>query len=143
MSDTLPQTLIIATAVTCGVLAAMALQAFLSHAGYDVVGLWQNLSSRGALQLRTAGPWWGMAGIAFLISGVTAAALARMPLPWQRLRLIRWIAGTALVLLLAEIGHSATAPTGASGGAHIAATLTALGVAGLTALLGAYFAGRR
>jgi hypothetical protein len=139
----LPRTLIYATALTCGVLAALALQIQLARTGSDLVGLWQSLASGKGLQLRTAGPWWGLAGAAFVVGGATAAALARMPLPWHRFRLLRWLAGAAIVVLLADIGHSAAAAGGARAGAHLAATLAGLGVAAVMAMLGAYFTGRR
>ena len=96
----LPTTLVYATALTCGVLAAMALQIQLGHSGYDLVGLWRDPSSLRAMQLRTAGPWWAIVGLAFIVGGVTAAALSRLPLPWRRFRLLRWVAGAILVLLL-------------------------------------------
>src|ERR1700730_9620018 len=72
----LPATLIYATALTCGVMAAIGLQVYLNRAGYDLVNLWQNLLSPRAMQLRTAGPWWAMAGVAFIVRGVTAAGLS-------------------------------------------------------------------
>lgn len=133
--------LIYTTALTCGVLAALALQIHLARVGFDLLGLWQNLASAKALQLRAAGPWWGMAAVAFIVSGATAAALSRMPPPWHRLRLLRWVAAAAVVGLLADIGHSAATPTSAGG--HLAATLASLGVAALMAMLGASFSGRR
>jgi hypothetical protein len=139
----LPRTLIYTTALTCGVLAALALQIQLARTGSDLVGLWQSLAAGKGLQLRTAGPWWGIAGAAFLVGGATAAALVRLPLPWHRFRLLRWLAGAATVVLLADIGHSAAAPAGVRAGALLAATLAALGVAAVMAMLGAYFTGRR
>src|SRR5438552_9939580 len=96
----LPATLIYSTALTCGVLAAIAAQIQLNRAGFDLIGLWQNLLSMRAMQLRTAGPWWAIAGSAFIVGGMTAAALSRLSLPWRRFRLLRWIAGAAVVLLL-------------------------------------------
>ena len=54
--------LIYAGAVTCGVLAALALQIYLSGAGFDLGALWENLLSAKARQLRTTGPWWAIAG---------------------------------------------------------------------------------
>ena len=50
----LSRALIFTTALTCGVLTALAVQIQLSRMGLDVVSLWQNLLSPGALQLRTA-----------------------------------------------------------------------------------------
>ncbi len=143
----LPPALIYTTALTCGVLAALALQIHLSRAGYDLVGLWENVFSTKSMQLRAAGPWWAIAGLAFIVSGATAAALSRLPLPWRRFRLLRWAAGAAIVFLLADIGHSATAPAGPAGGAGAAATLAAsfgaLAVAALMSMFGAYFTVRR
>jgi hypothetical protein len=135
----LPRVLIYTSALTCGVLAALALQIYLGRVGYDVVGLWENLLSPKAMQLRVAGPWWALAGLAFIVSGATAAALSRVPLPWRRFRLLRWLAGTAIVLALADIGHLAAGPEGGDAGVHVAASLGALIIAALMAMFGAYF----
>ncbi len=48
----LPATLITTTALTCGVLVALALQIYLNRAGFDLVGLWGNLFSTKAMQRR-------------------------------------------------------------------------------------------
>jgi hypothetical protein len=138
----LPRALIVTSAMTCGVLAALALQMYLGRAGFDLASLWENLSSAGARQLRTAGPWWALAGIAFITSGIIAGALSRLPLPWRRFRLLRWATGAVILLLLAHIGHSVAEPA-VGAGADLAVRLAALIVAGLMALLGAYFAIRR
>jgi len=139
----LPTKLVYGTALTCGVLAAMALQIQLGHSGYDLVGLWRDPSSLRAMQLRTAGPWWAIVGFAFIVGGVTAAALSRLPLPWRRFRLLRWVAGAILVLLLAETGHRATELTGKDAGATVVASLAVLAIAALMALGGAYLTVRR
>jgi hypothetical protein len=138
-----PPALIYATALTCGVLAALALQVYLSRAGFDLASLWENVFSSGTRELRTAGPWWGMAGLAFVTSGMTAAALSRLALPWHRFRLLRWAAGAVIVFLLADIGHPVAAPEGVGAGANVAIRVAALGVAAVMALLGAYVAVRR
>jgi hypothetical protein len=139
----LPRTSIYTTAMTCGVLAALGLQIHLNAAGFDFVGFWRNLFSTEALQLRTAWPWWGTAGLAFVVSGATAAALSRLPLPWSRFRLLRWAAGAAIVLILAHVGHSARTSEAASSGAEVAANLGAVAVATFMALCGAYLTARR
>lgn len=87
----LPPVLVYAAALTAGVLSAIALQIYLARAGYGVAPLWERLSSTRTLNLRTTGPWWAIAGISFLVSGVTAAALSRASFPLRRLRLARWI----------------------------------------------------
>ncbi len=139
----LPRALIFTTALTCGVLAALVVQIQLSRAGLDVVGLWQNLFSTKALQLRTAGPWWAIAGSAFIASGAVAAALSRFPLPWRGFRLLRWILGGIIVFALAHVGHAAAGAAGTGAGAQVGASLAALGVAVLMAMFGAYFTVRR
>ncbi len=139
----LPRGLIYTTALTCGVLAALALQIYLTRSGYDLVGLWANVFSTKAMQLRTAGPWWAIAGVAFVVSGAAAAALSLLPLPWRRFRLLRWALGAAVVFALADIGHSATVPEGIGAGANVAASFGALVIAALMAMFGAYFTVRR
>ena len=60
-STPLPPALIYAAALTCGVLAALALEVYLTGAGFDPANLWENFLSSGTRDLRTAGPWWGIA----------------------------------------------------------------------------------
>jgi len=139
----LPQILVYATAMTCGVLAAMALQIELSRTGYDLVSFWRNLSSLRSMELRTAGPRWAILGLSFLVGGTTAAALSRLPLPWRRFRLLRWLAGAALVLLLADIGHHASELPGKDMSASILANLAVLALAAVMALGGSYLTVRR
>jgi len=140
----LPPVLVYTTALTCGMLAAIAVQIQLSRSGFDLLGLWKNLSSMRAMQLRTAGPWWAIAGAAFVVSGITAAALSRLPLPWRRFRGLRWLLGAAIVLALANIGHGSSGLLQpADPGAGTAASLAALVIAALMALCGAYFTVRR
>jgi hypothetical protein len=139
----LPATLVYTTAMTCGVLAAIAVQLQLNRSGFDLIGLWKNLSSARAMQLRTAGPWWAIAGLAFIVGGITAAALSRFSLPWRRFRLLRWAAGAAIVFLLADTGQHSAGLSRVDAGANAAADLGALLVAALMALCGAYFTVRR
>ena len=140
----LPQPLIYSAAITCGVLAAMALQIQIGRAGFDLVRLGQSVLAGEAPQLRAAGPWWAIAGLAFLVGGATAAALTRLPPPWRRFRLLRWAAGAALVLVLADIGHAAATAPRVGAAANLAASLAALAIAALMAMLGAYITtGRR
>ena len=137
----LPPALTFTTALTCGVLAALALQIYLSRAGFDLTALWENVLAN-ARQLRTTGPWWATAGVAFATGGAVAAALTRSRLPFRRLRLLRWTAGAILVLVLADVGHSASGPE-AGTGVTVAARLAGLGLAAVMAALGAAFAMRR
>ncbi len=109
----------------------------------NLAALGENLFSAKARQLRTAGPWWAIAGCASIVSGAVAAALSRLPLPWRRHRLLRWVAGALILLLLAHIGHSVGAAAEVGPGVTAAARLAALAIAALMALLGAYLTARR
>ena len=139
----LPGVLIYLVALTAGVLAALAVQMWFTAAGYDPASVWQDLVSSKRLDLRAAGPWWAMAGAAFIASGATAAALSRLPLPWRRLRMVRWILGALLVFGLAHIGHSgAAAAESAHLGTQLAVNLGALLVAAVLAIIGAFLTRR-
>jgi len=142
-AEKLPPVLIYAAALTFGVLAAVAMEIRLGRAGFSLIPLWEALFFARELDLRTTGPWWAIAGVAFLVSGVTAAALSRVSLPFRRLRLARWIAGGVLVLLLAHVGHGSVALPHVDIGANTAASLAALLIAGMLALCGAYFTVQR
>jgi hypothetical protein len=124
-----PRPLVLVTATVCGVLAAIAAQIVLAQRGIELAGVWREIASRG-FHLRAAGAWWMM-------------ALSRGPLPWLRFRLLRWIAGAALVAVLAHIGHAAAMKSGVAVGIHSAASFAAVFAAALTALFGAYFAAKR
>jgi hypothetical protein len=139
----LPPSLVYASAVLCGVLAAMAVQILLGRAGIELAGVWSTLFSTSTLQLRSAGTWWLMVGAAFLVGAVVAAALSRLPWPWHRFRLLRWLLAAALVFAVADVGHSASANAQSSMRMHVAVSLFALLAATLMALFGAFFAAKR
>jgi hypothetical protein len=137
-----PRALVLVTATTCGVLAAIAAQIVLARRGIELADMWREISGRG-FHLRAAGGWWMPPGSALLVGAVVAGALSRYPLPWVSFRLLRWIAGAALVGVLAHIGHGAAMKAGVSVGIHSAASFAAVCAAALTALFGAYFAAKR
>ena len=138
-----PHTAVYVTGITCGVLAAIAVQILMSQAGIQLSTVWRSLRSDQGLQLQSAGVWWLMAGSAFLASAVVVASLSRLPLPWHSLRGLRWIAGAAVVFGLAEVGHIAGSVSAPVGGTHLVVTLLGLFVAALISLFGAYFAIKR
>jgi hypothetical protein len=139
----LPRVLVYMAAMICGVLAAMAAQILLARAGADLADMWRHVLSAQTAPLRAVGPWWLMVASAFLVSIVVAAVLSRTALPWHGFRLLRWVAGAAVVFALAEVGHIAAVTGGGGGGTHAAVTLGTLCVAALVALFGAHFAMRR
>jgi hypothetical protein len=138
-----PRPLVLVAATTCGVLAAIAAQVLLSQRGIELAGIWRELLSTRGLQLRAAGAWWMMAASAFLAGAIVAAVLSRFPLPWQRFRLLRWIAGAILVAALAHVGHAAAMKPDTAVAIHTTASFSALCAAALMALFGAYFAIKR
>ena len=137
-----PHPLVLVTATTCGVLAAIAAQIMLAQRGIELAGVWREIATRG-FHLRAAGAWWMMAGSALLVGAAVAGALSRVPLPWLRFRLLRWIAGAILLGALAHVGHAAAMQAAISVGIHSAASFAAVCAAALTALFGAYFATKR
>jgi hypothetical protein len=139
----LPRASVYATGVVCGVLTAMVMQIWLDHSGIVLSEVWRSLLSAQALQLRSAGVWWLIAGASFLVSAIVVAVLSRLPLPWHRFRLLRWILGAGVVFALAEAGHMSAEITHTEVGAHTAVSLAALLAAAATSLFGAYFAAKR
>ena len=95
------------------------------------------------MQLRSAGPWWAIAAVAFVVGGVIAAALSRMPLPWRRFRLLRWLGGAVAVFILADIGQHSADLAHAQSEANVFAGLGVLAMAALMSLGGAYLTIRR
>src|SRR5258707_3769516 len=83
-SAPLPPALIYAAALTCGVLAALALEIYLTGAGFDPANLWENSLSSGTRDLRTAVAWAGIAALAFGLWRKTALGLSRFPPPSHR-----------------------------------------------------------
>ena len=138
----LPRVLIYVTAMICGVFAAITAQVLLRRNGIELGDAWRSLASGQTLQTRSVSAYWLMLGASFLISAIVAAALSRLPLPWHRLRPLRWLLSVVLVFALAEVGHIAGVTGGHGGGVHSAMTLAVLAAATLVALFGAYFATR-
>jgi hypothetical protein len=138
-----PRALIYATGICCGVLAAVAAQILVRRAGIELADVWRNIVSGQALQMRSAGPLWLIIGSAFLVGAIVVAALTRLPLPWHRFRLLRWVVGAAVVFALAEVGHMASVTASRGGGTNAAVTLATLCAAALVALFGGYFAAKR
>lgn len=138
----IPRVLVLTTATTCGVLAAVAAQIVLARRGIELADMWREISARG-FHLRAAGAWWMPLISALLVGAATAGALSWYPLPWVSFRPMRWIVGAALVGVLAHIGHAAATKAGTSIGIHSAASFVAVCAAALLALFGAYFAAKR
>src|SRR5262249_347021 len=103
----LPRGSLIGTGMVCGILAALAAQSLLARIGFEPAALWRDLMAGKTLEMQSIGGWWGIAGAAFVVGALVTATLSRLPLPWRRLRLLRWLAGAAIVAGLAQLGHEA------------------------------------
>jgi hypothetical protein len=131
-----------ATGVIAGILAAIAAQIYLARMNVELATAWHDLFVTWSAQFKSALAWWVVAGTA-LISGYLAAAMTRfMMLHWWPLRVLRWIAGAAIVVELAAIGHAAGATVGADAASHVGASLLGGLLAMVTAAIGAGFGAR-
>jgi len=130
------------TGVIAGTLAALAAQIYLARVNVELATAWRDLFVTWTAQFKSVVAWWMMALVA-LIVGYIAAALTRfMMLHWWPLRMLRWVAGAAIVAELAVIGHAAGASTAAGAGAHVSASLAGALLAMVTATIGAGFGAR-
>jgi len=104
-------------------LAALALQIYLSRAGYDVGGPVGQPALRQGDAAAHGAPWWSIAGVAFIVSGQPPRRSSRPSgCPgavfascggWRAARSCsRW-----------GLGHLAAAPEGSGLGANVAASL--------------------
>jgi hypothetical protein len=131
-----------ATGVIAGSLAAIGAQIYLARMNVQLATAWHDLFVAWSAQFKSALAWWLVAGTA-LIAGYIAAALTRfLMLHWWPLRLLRWIAGAAVVAALAVIGQGASAIAGADAGSHVGASLIGGVLAMITAAIGAGFGAR-
>jgi hypothetical protein len=130
-------------ALTCGVLGGLTAQILLQWRGIEIGTMWLMATSGGSLNGRVALSWWIIPGTALLIAMATGALMSGTALKGRSTRLLRWILGALLVYGLAEVGHGAEAPANVPAGIHLLSSFTALCLATVMAMLGAFFAIRR
>jgi hypothetical protein len=94
-----------ATGIIAGTFAALAAQIYLAHLNIELATAWRDLFVTWHAQTRSAFAWWTMALVALVIGYIVAAMTRFMMLHWWPLRVLRWIAGIAIVAALAVIGH--------------------------------------
>jgi hypothetical protein len=131
-----------ATGIIAGTLAAFAAQIYLAHLNIELATAWRDLFVTWQAQTKSAFAWWTMALVALIIGYVAAAMTRFMMLHWWPLRMLRWIAGTAIVAALAAIGHEAGAAGSPDAGAQVGAGLLGAVFAMSTATIGAGFSTR-
>ena len=98
-----------ATGIIAGTLAAFAAQIYLAHLNIELATAWRDLFVTWKAQTKSAFAWWTMALVALVVGYIAAAMTQFMMLHWWPLRVLRWIAGAAIVAALAVIGHDAGA----------------------------------
>jgi hypothetical protein len=136
-----PPRLILAAAMTSGVLIALAVHMIVPRFGLDLSLLWR--SETGTLiPARAALAWWLVALGAFVGGYVAAAMLASAASGQIPPRMRQFIIAVA-VLVLAAVGQAASSPSTGPTMAGVAAGLIALLLGGLMAFCGAHFALRK
>jgi hypothetical protein len=131
-----------ATGVIAGTLAAIAAQIYLARMNVELATAWHDLFVTWSAQFKSALAWWLVAGTALIVGYIAAAMTRFMMLHWWPLRLLRWIAGAAVVAELAAIGHAAGAAAGADAASQVGASLLGGLLAMATAAMGAGFGAR-
>lgn len=134
-----PRHLIVAGAMVCGVLLALAFHMIGRRFGLDLAALWHDPS---VIPISAALAWWLIATVAFVGGFVTAslmsgAASGEISRPmWQ------FLIGV-LVLVLAGAGQVASGPPGGPTVAGVLAGVSALVLGAGMAFCGAHFATRK
>lgn len=131
--DTPPRLLVFGAALTCGLLAALALHVALINAGWGLGTFMRDDTLVPPASTRGAVAWWLIAATAFIAGGVMTM-LASGKVALRNLA----IGATAATALLAFAGHAAQTPPGPSAGWSLALHLAAGGLAGLMAFAGAF-----
>lgn len=135
-TSTFPPRLILAAAVTSGVLLALAVHTIGQRFGLDLGGLWR---SDAAIPASAAIAWWLVALVAF-VGGHTGATLMDRAASGQVPPLARQFLIVIVVLVLAAAGQAASGPSAIPTVAGVVSGLAALFLGGAMAFCGAHFA---
>lgn len=143
MSETtyFPRPLILAGAVTAGVLLALAMHMLGARIGLDLGGLWRN-DSGSFMPASSALAWWliatvGFSGGYFIASIMHSAVSGQIPKRMQQFLI------AVGVLLLAGTGQAISGPSPMPSAFGVLAGLAALCLGALMAFCGANFALRK
>lgn len=132
-----PPRLILAAAVTSGVLLALAVHTIGQRFGLDLGVLWR--SQAHVIPASAAIAWWVVALVAF-VGGHTAAMLMDRAANGQVPPLLRQFLIVVVVLVLAAAGQAASGPSAIPTAAGVVSGLVALCLGGAMAFCGAHFA---
>jgi len=126
--------------LTAGVLAALVVDVQLAAKDMSVATAWSQLVGGEPVRFASASALWAIAGIAFVAGAITAALLGKYPPPWRDQRVLRWIVGVLILFGLAHVAHGVSTPHGIEPGSAALAEISAIAVAAIMALFGAFFA---
>jgi hypothetical protein len=139
-AKTLSPALPLLVGLTAGVLAALAVDVQLAAKDMSVATAWSQLVGGEQMRFASASALWAVAGIAFVAGAITAALLGKYPPPWRDQRVLRWIIGTLILFGLAHVAHGVSTPHGVEPGIAVVAEMSAIAIAAIMALFGAFFA---
>jgi hypothetical protein len=136
-----PRNLVLAGAMGCGVLLALAVHMLGQRFGLDIAGLWRADEVK-VVPLGAAVAWWLIATVGFG-GGYMAAKLMHDAASGQMSRSMWQFLAGVMVLLLAGAGLSASGPPTGPIMARVLAGMIALVLGAGMAFCGAHFATRR
>lgn len=134
-----PRHLILAGAMTSGVLLALAVHMLGARFGLDLGGLWR---PGPVIPAGAAIAWWLIATVAF-VGGYVTATLMDSAISGQLPPRMRQLLIAIVVLVLAGAGQAASGPSAIPTLAGLIAGLAALMLGGVMAFCGAHFALRK
>ena len=136
-----PRRLILAGAMICGVLLALAVHMLGTRYGLDLGGLWQSDPLQ-FVPLGAALAWWLIATVAF-VGGYFTATLMHSAVSGQIPQRMRQFLIGVGVLVLAGAGQAASSPSPVPTISGVLAGVAALGLGAIMAFCGAHFALRK
>ncbi len=136
-----PRNIVLAGAMGCGVLLALAVHMLGQSFGLDLAGLWRGDQVK-IVPFGAAVAWWLIATVGFA-GGYIAATLMVGAASGQMSRAMWQFLAGVLVLLLAGAGLSASGPSTGPVMARVLAGVIALLLGAGMAFCGAHFATRR
>jgi hypothetical protein len=136
----LPPALPLLVGLTAGVLAALVVDVQLAAKDMSVAAAWSQLIGGEQVRFASASALWAIAGIAFVAGAATASLLGKYPPPWRNQRALRWIIGALILFGLAHVAHGVSTPHGVEPGIAALGEVSAIAVAAIMALFGAFFA---
>lgn len=137
-----PRRIILAGAMMCGVLLALAVHVLGQRFNLDLGGLWRFEDPRNLVPAGAALAWWLIASVAFC-GGYFTASLMHRAVSGRIPRRMRQFLVVTGVLVLAAAGQAASAPSAVPTATGVIAGLMALCLGAAMAFCGAHFALRK